>query len=70
MSVFRDLMARAAARGPTHLRFAVDLEAASKETSTAWACEVADAAPGEDAAAFGRTGEEALRNLVAKLESP
>lgn len=64
MSAFRDLMAQAFAQGMTRLRFEVDLpEFFSNDQANSWIC-----ASGESPIARGRSGEEAIRNLVEQVK--
>lgn len=62
MSAFADLLHDAFAQGATHMRFDVDMERSEDDPRRwrAWAkcC---------SAIGHGRSGEEALRNLVAGL---
>lgn len=71
MSVFSDLCMRARACGVTRLVFTAELfeQSTPEGICGGWSC-IAGRASDEDAMAKadGRTGEEALRNLVANLE--
>lgn len=60
-NAFEGLLMQAHALGVRDLAFAVDMHAYLREDPKAWNCH------GADRNAFGRTGEEALRNLVERL---
>jgi hypothetical protein len=67
MSAFRDLLKQAHERGVRHMTFAVNLDRffATNEDDESWYCE----APAfRRCDGFGRTGEEALRVVVALIE--
>ena len=71
MSAFRDLLASAHALGARSIRFEVDLDAffRDEQAESWWSWEncYGDLPPRREPIAVGRTGEEALRRLVAKL---
>lgn len=71
MSVFSDLCMRARRKGAARLIFTADLfDTDADGICGSWTC-VGGGQYGEDAVgiAHGRTGEEALRALVEKLEA-
>lgn len=74
MTVFSELCLRARKLGCKRLIFTADLfaEEESDGICASWTVVGGDALGREDAVgiAHGRTGEEALRALVAKLETP